>query len=519
MLLMLLVVTVYLTITQPGRLSDIRGELMSALSYTSNWYLIFRQVSYFESFGPLSPIGHLWSLAVEEQFYLLWPLFLWGMICLIPFPTRGKLAVATLAVAVVSFTAMAIMYEPGSDPSRVYYGTDTRAFGLLIGAGFAIVIPSRKLAVPLRKGSVTLDAFGAVGFCILLMMIASTDKYDDSLYRGGLLVLSVTSGLVIIAAASPFSRMGKLLSWKPLRWIGVRSYGIYLWHYPVHVLMSTKNSYEEQGFLYQVIQLTIIFILSALSYRYLEKPIRNGKLFKFKEKEKKGMKSKMKKGIRTITLSAIFMIVLICAACEGAANKQPADSTEPTTEAAANDPGSTSDLTPSLTPGETPDTTPSIAPEKQGAVGVTAIGDSVMVGVKADLEKLIPGIVVDGKVSRQLSDAIDVVNALKSENKLGHAVVIELGTNGPFTSNKLDALLAAIGDDKQVYLVNTRVPREWQDTVNKTLAKAADEHSNVKLIDWHAFSEGKSDWFTKDGVHLQTNGAESYAELIADTIG
>lgn len=520
MLLMLFAVTVYLALTAPGRLPDIRGELLSALSYTSNWYLIYRQVSYFESFGPLSPIGHLWSLAVEEQFYLLWPLFLWGIIRFIPFPTRGKLAAVTLVVAAASLIAMAFLYVPGTDPSRVYYGTDTRAFGLLIGAAFAIFIPSRKLAESLGRVSVLLDVIGAIGLCISLCMIASVDKYDDSLYRGGMLVLSVASGLVIVASASPFSKIGKFLSWKPLRWIGIRSYGIYLWHYPVQVLMSPKNPYEDSNFLYQLAQFIMTVLLSALSYRYFEQPIRNGKLFKYKKKEKKKMKSKsMKKVIRIITLPAILMIVMICAACEGAGNNQPVHSIEPTTEANADDTGTTSDVTSSPTPSGTPESTSSMAPETQESGGVTAIGDSVMVGVKAELEKLIPGIVVDGKVSRQLSDAAEVVNLLKSENKLGHAVVVELGTNGPFTAKKLNELLETIGDDKQIYLVNTSVPRDWQDTVNKTLAKAPDEHSNVKLIDWHALSIGKSEWFTKDGVHLQPEGAKAYAKLIADTIG
>ncbi|MCM3629179.1 acetyltransferase [Paenibacillus glycanilyticus] len=521
MLLMLLAITVYLALADRGRLSDICGEMLSALTYTSNWYLIYRQVSYFESFGPLSPIGHLWSLAVEEQFYLVWPLLLWGMIRFIPFPTRGKLAVVTLTAAAASLIAMAFLYVPGTDPSRVYYGTDTRAFGLFIGAAFAIFIPSRKLAEPLGRRSVVLDAIGAIGLCISLLMITSVDKYDDSLYRGGMFVLSMAAGLVIVASASPFSLIGKLLSWKPLRWIGIRSYGIYLWHYPVQVLMSSsKGPYEDSKFLYQLAQLIMIVLIAALSYRYFEQPLRSGKLFKYKKKEKQNMKSKsMKKGIRMITLPAILMIVMICAACEGAGNNQPAHSIQPTTETNANETGTTSDSTPSPTPSGTGEPTSSIPTNTQDSGGVTAVGDSVMVGVKAELEKLIPGIVIDGKVSRQLSDAIEVVSLLKSENKLGHAVVIELGTNGPFTAKKLNELLKTIGDDKRVYLVNTNVPRDWQDTVNKTLAEAAKEHSNVKLIDWRALSSGKSDWFTKDGVHLQPKGAEAYAKLIADTIG
>ncbi|WP_201008672.1 acyltransferase family protein [Paenibacillus glycanilyticus] len=510
MLFMLLAVTVYLALTAPGRLSVIHRELLSALTYTSNWYLIYRQVSYFESFSPLSPIGHLWSLAVEEQFYLLWPLFIWGMIRFIPIPTRGKLLAATLTVAAASFIAMAFLYMPGTDPSRVYYGTDTRAFGLLIGAAFAIFIPSRKLVEPFQKGSILLDVTGAIGLCISIWMIVSIDKYDDSLYRGGMLVLSVASGLVIVASASPFSKIGRLLAWKPLRWIGVRSYGIYLWHYPVQVLAGPKEPGAESNLLYQLVQLVIILIISSLSYRYLENPIRNGTWFKNKKKERKSMNSKkMKKVYRTITLGMAIMIMLLITACEGAGNNKSALPRETTEETSANIPDT---ATPTQAPGHSP------ATHVGQSGGVTVIGDSVIVGVKPNLEKLIPNIVVDGKVSRQLSDAIDVVNTLKAAHQLGSTVVIELGTNGPFSSNKLDELLDAIGEDKQIYVVNSRVPRDWQDSVNKTLAEAADEHSNVKLIDWHSFSKGKTEWFTKDGVHLQPKGAEAYAGLIEEAI-
>ncbi|MFC4812148.1 acyltransferase family protein [Paenibacillus sp. GCM10023250] len=519
MLFMLLALTVYLALADPGRLSAIGGELLSAFTYSSNWYLIYRHVSYFESFGPLSPIGHLWSLAVEEQFYLLWPLVAAGMLRFAPFRARGRLGIATLTAAAASLLAMACLYVPGTDPSRVYYGTDTRAFGLLIGAAFAMFLPSRRLAEPLRRGSGCLDAIGAIGLCISLYMMTSADKYDDSLYRGGMLVLSVAAGLAIVASASPFSRTGKVLAWKPLRWIGIRSYGMYLWHYPVQVLMWPNNPYEDSNVLHQLAPFIVTVALSALSYRFIEQPIRSGTLFNFTNKEKRNMTStSVKKGIRMIAMSAILLIVMLCAACKGAGNPPSAGSIESPAGTTANDPGTGSDAAPSRMPDETPDPASGTAPDTEQPGGVTAIGDSVMAGVKADLEKRISGIVVDGKVSRQLSEAIEVVRLLKSENKLGQTVVIELGTNGPFTSKRLNELLDAVGEDKRIYVVNTRVPRDWQDTVNKALAKAADDHANVNLIDWHAYSDGKSAWFTKDGVHLQPEGAEAYAALIADAI-
>lgn len=274
---MLMLSVAWLTIFDPSRLIRLRGDIWSTFIYGNNWYLIFHNVSYFDSFGSPSPYLHLWSLAVEGQFYLVWPLLLFLGIKLAP--RRGQLLIGIAAAATLSAFAMAWLYEPGTDPSRVYYGTDTRVFALLIGAALAVVLPSRRLASQSTgRSSFGLDAIGAIGLGAILYMIWKISEYDDFLYQGGFVLLSVLSALTIAVLAHPASRCSKLLSWEPLVWIGKRSYGIYLWHYPVIILTNPEVNTSGFDWSRAVLQITASVLLAALSWRYIEQPIQRGYL-------------------------------------------------------------------------------------------------------------------------------------------------------------------------------------------------------------------------------------------------
>lgn len=275
MVCMLLLVALWLIMTDFSRLQALEGDFLSSLFYMNNWYLIFHEVSYFESFGPASPIGHLWSLSIEEQFYLVWPVVLLIGIKLVP--RRGKLMLFILLLASISAIAMAVMYEPGMDPSRVYYGTDTQAFAILIGAALAVVWPSWKLSDRISSSArALLDINGVLGILILLILIGRSNEYDDWLYQFGFLYVSFVTAAVIAVLAHPASRLGKIMACQPLTWIGKRSYSLYIWHYPVIVLSSPTVNTGELDFTQILLQLTMSVILSALSYKYVEEPIRRG---------------------------------------------------------------------------------------------------------------------------------------------------------------------------------------------------------------------------------------------------
>lgn len=287
--LMLAVVSVWVALLDPSRLAALRADVIAAVLYVSNWWYIFQDVSYFENFGPPPPLGHLWSLAVEEQFYVVWPLLL--LLALRFIRRRWLLVGLTVLASVLSAALMAYLYEPGLDPTRVYDGTDTRAFGLLLGAALAMVWSSRSLGREVRPTEthpsetrrsrrlhhrgrrIILDCAGIVGLVSIALLVWLTSEFSPFIYRGGLVVLSIATVMVVAALAHPGTFTGRALGVAPLRWVGVRSYGIYLWHFPI-IALTTQS--PQRNLLVDALQVTATIAVAALSWRFFEEPIRRG---------------------------------------------------------------------------------------------------------------------------------------------------------------------------------------------------------------------------------------------------
>ncbi|MDH6670276.1 peptidoglycan/LPS O-acetylase OafA/YrhL/lysophospholipase L1-like esterase [Paenibacillus sp. LBL] len=644
MLLMLFILVVWVTLFDRSRLLTLRGEVLGAVTYISNWQFIYQQQSYFESFGPPSPLGHFWSLAVEEQFYLLWPLIMLAGLKL--FPRRGQLFSFIAAGAAASALVMALIYQPGEDPSRVYYGTDTRAFGLLIGAGLAIVWPSWKLSLQVSTAvRRRLNLTGAAALLIILFMMWQVDRYDPFLYRGGMFLFSMAAAVLVAVLAHPAASISRLLSWKPLLWVGVRSYGIYLWHYPVMILTSPASGSGDLSLPQVVLQITASVILAALSWKYVEEPIRHGGLKKLWLKVRSVRRRPASISLRgwIVSLSSLILIGIFCTGMmssvsdartvgdiaamlnientvleepepsqteesspdvppqgqqrnpvgtignitppadvssmqpeatrepssgddtkkdslpdteavpgnndsivnEDSGNALPAgdgtashqtnkvDGSSETTDSGNNDktgkeiksenPPQSKDSSDGSADGKDPNHTKPVNKDPQARPSskstITAIGDSVMLGVSPYLEKSLPGIHIDAVIGRQMRQADDLVPALKAQNRIdGGIIIIGLGTNGAFSKKDLDSLLRPLDSAKQIVLVNTRVPRDWEQNVNDMLAKAAAENPKVTLVDWYSASKDHPEYFRSDSVHLEPEGAAAYTSMLLQSI-
>jgi len=510
MLLMLLAVSVWIVLFQPAQIASLRSDVIAALLYVSNWWFIFHKVSYFSSFGPASPLGHLWSLAVEEQFYLIWPLLL--VIGLKYIPRRGKLLGLTLALASASAIAMALIYRAGMDPSRVYYGTDTRAFSLLIGAALAFVWPSQTLTTSVSSRTrITLNVVGGIALFVILLMMWKTNEFEVFLYRGGLVLLSVVTAMLVATLAHPASYLGKMLGCKPLRWIGVRSYGIYLWHFPIIVLTTPTVDTGGVNVLRDVLQVAASIVIAELSWRLFEEPILNGTAGKkwadYWGKMRTNHHISRKNWITPMSL--ILFIGVFSLRMIQSVPLVNASSDSLVTSTISSHPNA-------------PDTKKSLQKSaktySKTGEGVTAIGDSVMVDATPALKKLLPGIVCAGQIGRQMYQAPAVIADLKAKGELGNRIIIELGTNGPFTQQQLKSLLQSLGPMKQIILVNTRVPRAWQNVVNSTLAQVATAFPHTTLVNWFGASVGENNYFYPDGVHLNPVGAQAYAKIIAKAL-
>ncbi|MFS0777539.1 acyltransferase family protein [Neobacillus sp. 3P2-tot-E-2] len=503
LLSMIFIVTFMVIFTNHPAFEKLRSDFFPSLLYVTNWWYIFHEVSYFDSFGPASPFTHIWSLGIEEQFYLIWPLL---MILGFTFIKRKRFQVLViLAGVVISACLMAFLYSPGEDPSRVYYGTDTRAFSLLLGAALSFVWPSQKLSKTLpRHASWVLEIVGITGLLLLIIMFMVTSEFDTFHYQGGMLLLSVITTLMVAALSHPASMLAKWLSAKPLRWIGVRSYGIYLWHYPIIILTTPIINTDGINVWRITLQIAATLAVSAFSYHFVETPIRKGQI-KFTITAFRKM-TKIQQRIFIGSSAGLLALLVGIGVVFGTKTTVVVTTKAPLTVDTFNEIDFPDD--PIIEP--VPEPAPNLT-------SITVIGDSILYDVAPFFKNHYPDAVIDYRVGRQMSEVPEVIKQLESSGQLGEKVIIQLGTNGPFVKTDLINLLKSL-ENKQVYLVNCRVPRAWESTVNRTLEEVVSSIPNTVLVDWYSASTGHPEFFANDGVHLSRVGGETYANLIADKV-
>jgi peptidoglycan/LPS O-acetylase OafA/YrhL len=533
--LMLLTVTAAVTVLEPSQRGTLPPALLGAITYTSNWWQAFAHQSYFSLYGPPPVFQHLWSLAVEEQFYLLWPLLLAAILLLVR--NRAVRVLIVWVLAIGSALTMMAIYVPGHDPSLVYYGTDTHAMGLLIGAALALTWPLKKVAAMAGRMRIGLDIAGVIGLGVLAWCMWDFSGSDRFVYPYGLVIASLAAGGLVLAATAP-GRVGGLLSWAPLRWLGIRSYGVYLWHWPVIAITVGMYPRTANTLGAHLIDAALPIGLAAASWRWLEEPIlRNG--FRAELKRRWQLLRDAPKAIfraPAATSPAVFgaavVLALACTAGYGLANTGTGLTLQKQIEHASVVISGTNAQPPTVTY-STGQANPwwlkagttgyRAVAHKQKPVRVLGskivmIGDSVMLASAPELAEALPDVYINAQVSRAMIAGILLVQQLRAEHRLRPILIVGLGTNGPITLYQIDQLRAAIGPHRWLLLVNVFEPRFWEGEVNSTIGAAVRRYPNVMLINWHNAIEHHQNLLWSDDIHPMPIGGTFYAKVVRKVV-
>ena len=494
------------------------GDILAASTYVTNWFFIVRNDSYFEAFGRPPLLRHLWSLSVEEQFYVLWPLLFSIGFALVGGRTKHatirRFRWLVIIGAVGSIAWMAYLYVPFEDPSRVYYGTDTRAAGILIGIALATAWMPWRLPMNVSpRYALGLRIVGWSAMAGLLLILWRVSEFSPWLYRGGIAVTSVLTAAVIAVIVHPAGGFGWALSNPLMNWIGKRSYGIYLWHWPIFMITRPGFDVPWNTSITFAIRLALTFGIAELSYRYVEMPIRQHGYRVWM----RGITKKL--GVTTPRVAtAIAVGVVVAFGSLGAVLVLSAGGAQSgTVVASPEDEAIASPVETTTTLQGTAVTTTAVPAETAppDAARYTFIGDSVLLGAKPAVESAFgPAVVVDASESRQFKHADNVARDLRTRGELGDIVVLHLGTNGAFSSATWDEVMTELSDRRRVIVLTVNVPRRWESIVNAAIRSGQERWPDVEVIDYKAFADTHPDLYVPDGVHLTATGRTLYANFL-----
>ena len=494
--------------------------------YSSNWWYIFHKLDYFDSFGSQSPFKHLWSLAIEEQFYMIFPL----LFLLINRKKKDKdgfyklnrnFLYVILGVILVSLIAHIILFDI-NNISRIYFGTDTRAFSLLVGVVGAILYPMDKLNTKITpQENLVYSVVSLISIAALITIMIYTSEYNTWLYRGGFLLVAILGIIIIISSGKQHTVMAKLLSFKPVVFIGKISYSLYLWHFPVLVLTTPVSEIGKPNIFFVVLRVILTFILAIISYALVETPIRklgfkNYVSIIYKKIVKKSKKTKKIVASIATVVSILFVMGIFGKSVpyistafvkEMDSNKESqyvnkGDNNQDNKQNQENKDNK-----------ENKDKKDDKQNEEKKYSSVVVMGDSLTVDIGEKFQELYPGAVIDGKIGRQLYVAIEEAKNYAQYNSENSAIIFQLGTNGPFTESQIEDLVKVF-DKADIYFVNIKVPRAWEKTVNTALKEAKEKHSNITIIDWYTVANSGKDLFEPDRVHLNQTGIKEMITLI-----
>ena len=506
--------------------------LASVLGF-NNWWQIFNKISYFEAAGVPSPFTHCWSLAIETQFYLIYPLILLGIYKLVKSREEGRanrgllFAGVTLLLALISVILMIVLFDPQQDASRVYYGADTRAFSLLFGALLAILWDYRM--VPRRLSASVNMVLGSVSFAVLLVMTIAINGSSNFWYRGGQFVGTILTVLVIYTVLGRKTWLSRFLSNPVLKWIGDRSYSIYLWHYPIILLISKGI---KASWWITLIEIVLSVVLAELSYRFIETPIRHGiigeylNILRSRPKSRQEKKRQVQVARRSLKVMAgTFVLTVSLILCMIFVPKKNALDTLQKREAKAKETVKMTEeqLAKQKANGSESEDTICTADltddEILEGLNLLLIGDSIAVDVTDDFYEMFPNSVSDTKIGRITSLGKQVLDSYIDEKKWeGEGVIFASLSNSPI-NGELEDIREKIGKDMPLFLTTVRIPHDtFEEESNSKIKKFVEENNHTYLIDWYAASEGHDEYFDADDTHLLSAGAKAYANCIKEAV-
>ena len=498
LLFMLTTTIIAVGIWAPDTIKRLLVDTPFALTGTINWWLVANEQDYFESIGRPPLLQHTWSLAVEAQFYLVWPLILYFILKKfgkkhIPVAALFIAAASGIALLLVSFSIDA---ANASKVSHVYFGTDTHSIGLFLGAALAVSWIPQNFRVELsRKGQNFIDGIGVFGFIGILATFLLIDASNPAMYKIAFPLAGIFGAAIIASIVHPASRFAPVLQNKVLLWIGERSYAIYLWHWVIFQVTRPTVDLAGQAWALYSLRILIVFALADISLRYVELPIRRG-VIQYWIKGRK-YRTKKERNRQTSLLSTTTVIVVIIAAVISVRAISIANDDRVALEKSL-----------------TVDTSTVVPTEKDG---LWVTGDSVILGIRSVLEENQPISLVNARIGRQAPELLEVL-IQDQPQALDSPVIFNLGNNNALSREQVEQIFEAVKGQPQIIVVNTAVPRPWRDGNNQIINEVAARYPQADVIDWNAISNGRPEYFAPDGVHLVPAGVNAYVSAILEKL-
>jgi peptidoglycan/LPS O-acetylase OafA/YrhL len=498
-LFMVISTIIFIGVWAPEAIKRFLSDLPYALSGTINWALVARNQDYFETIGRPPLLQHTWSLAVELQFYLIWPIIL---LTVLKYFGKKNVARIALIIAVISGTILFLVslqldQANSAKVSHIYFGTDTHSLGLFLGSALAVSwIPQNLSANITRRAQDVIDGIGVVGLLGLISTFLFIDESNASLYQIAFPLAAIFGCLVIISLVHPASRFAPIISTPPFRWIGQRSYGIYIWHWVIFQVTRPSVDLSGETWALYLARVLLVLALADISLRWVEIPFRQGQVQTwFRGMKYRSSKERVRQQI-SVLVSIIAVLAVTTSISVSAINKSNQISQVINEE---------------LTDQEE-------SPVDLGSTtGLWVTGDSVILGIRSKLENKEHISLVNARVGRQAPELLAVMRVDQSSVP-SSPVIFNLGNNNALSEQTVVEIFEVIKNQPQIIIVNTAVPRPWRDSNNAIISKVASNYANVKLVDWYQISKDRPELFAPDGVHLSPMGSDVYVDLVLSVL-